>query len=316
MTAPAFKHFTGGNMLKFGFILILSAGLYSSSFANTSSSEDFQHFTTLPCVIDCDGKPDINLDEIGRLAAAATGATGSTGSTGTTGTTGATTTVAVKPATTPTPAPTTDTNNANDSGVYGTVVSSSGSSTSSPTQTSPGTINPASMFNGNAAVIIGQLTTIGTKVWDFVVNNKPTATYDSLKASVVPSGIKDWRELSGWSMPVKKVYHIKFYSKITGKVAGGFDYRIVYQYGGNYQGKGKYIGQISVNADKITLRTDRGLNIRTELLPPLNMGTVEDPVAGVQLLVNFNTNTTLGYLQGSKQYYLSGNGEIVDLSDE
>jgi hypothetical protein len=155
---------------------------------------------------------------------------------------------------------------------------------------------------------------IGNKIWDFIITNKPNAEYKTLRASVLPGGATSWSQLKGWSKPVAKVYRVEF-KNIIGKSAGGFDYRIVFIYGGSHEGKGKFIGQISFAPLNINLKTDRQLNVKGELLEPLNFGTEEDPIAGVQLLITWHSNTTLRYNMNSIEYFLYGTGEIQDISN-
>ncbi len=163
-------------------------------------------------------------------------------------------------------------------------------------------------------VSLGDLITIGQKVWDFIVSNKPNATYQSFKSSVVPSGITSWTQLRGWSRPIAKVYRVEF-TNVFGRPAGSFDYRITFISGGNYRGKGKYIGQISFVPANIRLGTDRTLDVKAELLDPLNFGTEEDPIAGAELQITWSSPTTVRYQMNSVELFLYGTGEIQNLSD-
>jgi hypothetical protein len=163
-------------------------------------------------------------------------------------------------------------------------------------------------------VTLDHLITLGSKVWDFVINNKPTTTYQTLKASVVPAGISSWTQLRGWSKPIAKVYRVEF-KNIYGKVAGSFDYRITFVYGGSFNGKGKYIGQISFVPANVKLHTDRSLDVKAELLEPLNFGTEEDPIAAAQLQITWTSPTTTRYQLNSVDLFLYATGEIQNLTD-
>jgi hypothetical protein len=175
----------------------------------------------------------------------------------------------------------------------------------------PQTGNPQPGTGGR--VTLSDIITIGQKVWDFVVSNKPNTTYQSLKAAVVPSGITSWTQLRGWSKPVSKVYRVEF-TNMFGQTAGSFDYRINFVYGGSYQGKGKYIGQISFVPAAVRLGTDRTLDVKAELLDPLNFGTEEDPIAGVELQISWSSPTTTRYQLNSVEFFMYGTGEIQDMT--
>ncbi len=170
------------------------------------------------------------------------------------------------------------------------------------------------MLNGGDRVTPGDIVTLGTRIWDFIVNSKPSATVSTLKTSVVPVEATSWRQLTGWSKPVSKVYRIEF-TNIFGRVSGSFDYRITFIYGGKYKKKGKFIGQISFVPANIRLSTDRSLNVKAEMLDPLNFGTETDPVAGVQVQISWFSSTTPRYTMGSADLFLYGTGEIQSLSD-
>ena len=198
--------------------------------------------------------------------------------------------------------------------------------TGGPTDPAPGDIPPlpdplpdlptTSDYPGSYPSSTGTVDNIiilGTKVWDFIVNNKPTADYKTLKANVVPEGVSSFTQLL-WKRTniINKVYRVEF-KTITGKSAGGFDYRLSFIYGGTYQGKGKYIGQIAVAPLNVKLHTDRSLNFRAEVLDPLNFGTEDDPVAATQLLITWSSPTTVRYTMNSAEYMLFGDGEIQEL---
>lgn len=176
----------------------------------------------------------------------------------------------------------------------------------------PGCGNPGGGIGGgtgaNFGVWIDRFLQLGDKVMNFVLTNKPNATYQTLKGSVVPKGIQDFSELAGWSKPVVKTYRVDF-KNLFGKPAGGFSYRISFIYGGNYQGKGKYIGQIAFTPFDVTLQIDRQLDIKVELLDPINYGSVQDPMPGIQLRITWDSRTTPRYQMSSVEHFYYGNGD-------
>lgn len=192
--------------------------------------------------------------------------------------------------------------------------------TPAPTTNGSGTNTSTTQNNGSrngpfSGIDLDKMATIGNKIWEFMVSHQPDATYNTLSGSVVPGGVKSWTELSGWKMPVTKIYKVTF-NNLFGLEVGSFEYRINFIYGGGYQGVGQYIGQISFAPRNIQLKTDRKVNIKAELLQPVNFGTVENPLAGVQLLVTWNSPTSLRYEMGSTEFLIMGNGQIMNLTNE
>jgi hypothetical protein len=167
--------------------------------------------------------------------------------------------------------------------------------------------------SGLSQVTLSQLVTLGEKIWNYVLDNKPTAQLQTIKASIVPNGITDWTQLIGWSPPVAKVYHVQFRDALGAK-SGSFDYRITFVPGGSYQGHGKFLGEIEFTPMHINLATGRSLNVTAELSSPLNFGTVTNPVAAAQLLVSWTTPTLTHYQMQSAEYFIYGSGAIQDLS--
>jgi hypothetical protein len=162
-------------------------------------------------------------------------------------------------------------------------------------------------------VTLSQLITLGEKVWNYVLDNKPNATFQTIKSSIVPNGITDWTQLSGWTAPVSKVYHVQFKDAL-GIKSGSFDYQVTFVPGGSYKSHGKFLGEIEFTPMNIKLSTGRTLNVTAELSSPLNFGTQTDPVAAAQLTVSWTSPTLTHYQMQSAEYFIYGTGEIQDLS--
>lgn len=170
--------------------------------------------------------------------------------------------------------------------------------------------------NGRVGRVIGSIVSIGTRVWDFVVSNKPGMTYKTIEGAVWPEGVKSWTQLTGWenkSRPLTRIFRVEF-KNIFGRTGGSFEYRISYIYGGGYKGVGKFLGKISLLPMNTKLKTDRSLNVRAELLDPFNAGTEADPIAATSIRVHWDTPTTTRYQQDSAEYMIYGNGEFFDFS--
>ena len=217
------------------------------------------------------------------------------------------------PTPTPIPVGTTTTTTTTTAGTPTPTPSTNPTAVPTPTQPTQTTTIPATGITIRG-VNIDALITIGGKIWDFVVNNKPNADYKVLKASVVPAGITSWTQLTGWSRPVSKIYRVTF-PNIFGGIGGSFDYRITFLTGGNFHGKGKYIAQISMVPQNIKLHTDRNLLVRGELSDPINFGTEDDPVAAAQLIVTWSSPTTPRFQMNSAEFFIYGTGEIQDVTN-
>jgi hypothetical protein len=63
------------------------------------------------------------------------------------------------------------------------------------------------------------------------------------------------------------------------------------------------------------LHTDRSLDVKAELLEPLNFGTEDDPIAAAQLQITWSSPTTTRYQLNSVDLFLYATGEIQNLTD-
>jgi hypothetical protein len=182
-----------------------------------------------------------------------------------------------------------------------------------PTTPSLGSTIGTILQGQSSSVSIDQIITLGEKIWDFIVTNRPTAQFQTIQSSIVPRGISNWTQLRGWQHPVSKVYRVAF-QNVFGGNAGSFDYRITFVPGGSYKGKGKFLGQISFVPMNILLHTDRSLDVKAQLSEPLNFGTETNPVAAAEIDVSWTSPTTTRYQMNSASYFIYGTGEIQDLS--
>ena len=165
-----------------------------------------------------------------------------------------------------------------------------------------------------SGVKLSDLITLGQKVWDYILANKPNATYQEVHTSIVPAGITNWTQLTGWSKPIAKVYHVTF-TDVLGNVAGGFDYRISFVYGGGYKGQGKYLGQLSFVPANIKLHTGRTMDVKAEISDPINFGSETAPIAAVDLRITWSSPTVTKYQVSTAEYFVYGSGEIDDLTN-
>jgi hypothetical protein len=96
-----------------------------------------------------------------------------------------------------------------------------------------------------SAIDWGMVVNVGKKIWEIVEKNQPTLQVQTSSASALPGGISDWKQMAGWQTPISRAYSITYTNLYTIKVVQ-FTFRVVFHYGGNYQGKGKYMTGITV----------------------------------------------------------------------
>lgn len=163
-----------------------------------------------------------------------------------------------------------------------------------------------------AGIMIDQIVNIGQKVWDIVEKGRPVASAKMKAASAMPKGVKNWAQMSGWKTPNSKSFRIVYKNKYGVEVVD-FTYRVLFTYGGGFKGVGKYVtGAMIIPADLTVLW---GWNFSSNVVIPtiVNVGTSEDPVAGIQMDVYWKVETVLFNHQRRNSYFVNGLGALVTL---
>lgn len=127
---------------------------------------------------------------------------------------------------------------------------------------------------------------IGKAVWKFISENKPSINITDNWGGAVPKDISDWRLLQQWREDVwsnhSKPFYFEFKSGFFGETVR-LEWVWSYKYNGNYNGVGKYITQampVITNAHDIAFEK---LQCTTRVWNPVNYGTTDNPVAGIDM---------------------------------
>jgi hypothetical protein len=151
------------------------------------------------------------------------------------------------------------------------------------------------------------ITNVGKQVWKVIQDNAPVANIQYDYATAMPRGITSAGDLDGFS-------DLTFQSwRLHGKNAFGatvYDvtYTLVHQYGGSYQGKGKYLATVSILPSNVEVLWGYTVNMKVATISTLNVGTAADPVGSASLEMSFNvkslmknaTTTTLFQFRGDR----------------
>lgn len=168
----------------------------------------------------------------------------------------------------------------------------------------PGGINPDIIVN------------IGKIIMGIIEANRPVVDVKQSYAAAVPSGITHWTQLAGWSAPQTSMYLFTANNTKGGK-AIEVRYQIFRTVGGNYQGKGKYLTGVTV--EPISIEVSSGFKFYLEAsVPPdsvANVGTSEDPIAGMVAALKWKIVAAGKETRGAKLYYLQGDGLFREIGD-
>jgi hypothetical protein len=131
----------------------------------------------------------------------------------------------------------------------------------------------------------------GEKIWKIIQDNKAVLNATSLYANALPKGVEA-SELEGFSDPQFKSY------RMYGKNGFGFTvydvtYTVVHRYNGSYEGKGKYLENVTVLPHKVSALWGYTLNLAVTNVSTVNCGSKADPVGSILLELYFRVSTIM-----------------------
>lgn len=170
-----------------------------------------------------------------------------------------------------------------------------------PNQLPDGSFDPLAQLSYKADIIMN----LGRKIWSLVRMGKPEVNVRRDVAHALPQGIKCWTELENWSWPQTKVFKVQTKNKLGGTVLD-YTYRITYNYGGQYKKVGRYLTNIKVTPVHLNVGWGFTFSSNAEVPTVFNIGTSEAPVAGAQVIVNWELSSPVTTRQESQQFQISG----------
>ena len=153
------------------------------------------------------------------------------------------------------------------------------------------------------------------KVWAIVEANQPIANIETKYATAYPEGVTSAAQLSGWSKPISHTYGFSAQNGF-GSTMINSQYKVIFTYGGNYKGKGKYLTAIAVIP--VINMVGSGYKFSMAADAPdstlMNVGTDTDPVAAIQLKLAWKITTVLKEDNGTSMYYMQGDGDYEEMA--
>ncbi|MAW07363.1 MAG: hypothetical protein CME61_03660 [Halobacteriovoraceae bacterium] len=162
--------------------------------------------------------------------------------------------------------------------------------------------------------VVDTLIAVGKKIYTVVEAGKPILNTEFNNLSVLPKldngELADpFYDLDGWSYPVHKKYKISF-KNLYGIEVVSFVYGASMQYGGSFNGKGNYILGAHVYADSINVLWGFDVNAKVKTLAISNMGSKDEPVGAVQLILDTTIKSVLVEHNHTHVFHFNGKGKI------
>ncbi|MBP7795247.1 MAG: hypothetical protein KA059_00500 [Elusimicrobiales bacterium] len=185
-----------------------------------------------------------------------------------------------------------------------------------PSSPSIGTGSYADGLNNVNATLdtIDKIINLAQKVWDIIKENQPVVDISVNYANAVPYGLSHWTQLQGWSRPATKKYSFFAKNKMGTDVVK-VTYQVTYTYGGNLNGKGKFLTGVAIEPINVETAWGYKVNLKAEVPDSTiaNVGTSDDPIAAMQVQLKWIIHTPLQDTQQKAIYYVQGDGLIQEI---
>jgi hypothetical protein len=176
------------------------------------------------------------------------------------------------------------------------------------------TLNPI----GDIIMILDNILAIGQKIWPIIEAGRPVVnTKMAAAVSVIPNidGTNVvLNNMENWSLPRMVSYRISFNNALGMEVVG-FTYTVYFQHSGSYQGKGKYITNLKIQASNVAASWGSNFEASSELIGISNVGTLENPLASAIIQVSYVAKGVFNQYAGARSFYLDGAGHMSPIND-
>jgi len=159
------------------------------------------------------------------------------------------------------------------------------------------------------------IVTIGTALWQIVKDGAPTSSATSVRNGAFPQGAA-WTDMSGWQQNTWGSWGWKWVNGFGATVVD-FNWSFDWLCKGNYKGTGQYIQNAGAYPKNINVSWGYTVNVDTQILDPVNFGTLTSPVAGLTMIVTMKISTVLSTKSQTCKVTVTGNcGSSVLFCDQ
>lgn len=157
-----------------------------------------------------------------------------------------------------------------------------------------------------------QLVTLGKEIWQIVKDGAPVISFASNSASAIPAGAVCPFKMSGWSIPQSKTFELSYKNKFGTEMIY-FTYKLIYSYGGQFNERGAYLTNVAIHPIDIRLKWGQKFDATVTTAKAINIGTEENPIAGLEISIDWDINTPVMATQSNRTYFIDGTGRVTAL---
>jgi hypothetical protein len=168
----------------------------------------------------------------------------------------------------------------------------------------------------NVLAVVDKLIALGERLIPLIEKGRAVYKSKNMDAiSVIPNlgpAINSLSEISNWSYPVTKHFKVVF-ENLYGIDVVSFVYSVTFQYGGNYDGKGKYLTGVRVATRDVSVMWGFDVDAHSELIQISNVGTSTNVIAGATIEISYTVGNVLNVISTSEAFHVTGDGRIFRL---
>ncbi len=170
----------------------------------------------------------------------------------------------------------------------------------------------ASAFS-DEVVSLDQIINLGKKTWEVIAANRPVVNIKYNFANALPQGMTTSAGLAGFSDLQSQSVRL-WGTNGFGMTVYDVTLTAVHQFGGNYNGKGKYLETVTILPSNVDVLWGYTVNYNVDNVTVLNGGTSEDPVAMIALQAKFKVETVMKHSEMNTVYQFRGDSAKVKTS--
>ena len=160
--------------------------------------------------------------------------------------------------------------------------------------------------------VVEDVINFGEKVWSIVKEGKPSINYEQKSANALPALANCAFDLTNWNRPKASTYEVTYKNGFNMTVVS-MVYKVIYTYGGKWQGAGSYLANVSIQPNDIYVSWGFSFNAKVVVDQVINLGSSEDPVAGLQISLEWDVLNPITANKAKEVFFVGGEGEITQL---
>ena len=174
--------------------------------------------------------------------------------------------------------------------------------------------NPSDVLGSIGAVAtdpssITAWVTLGQRVWQIVVDNRPVVNVATQRVSVLPKSSPDWAQMSNWQGPVARTYVLEA-RNLYGATVVKHAYTVAFNYGGKLGGKGAFLANATIIPASTDVWWGYNLNSQVNVGQVVNTGSLDNPTPGINLELQYAISTIFKHNEGRDNFFVRGDGSV------